>query len=74
RMLKYIIVTMLTGFILELLCSFIKEITVFTFIIQVILCIVIPNFILFIIHRKSEDYIYFKNILVNLKNKILSQK
>ncbi len=39
-------------------------------IINIIMCCIIPNLILYIIFRKTDNFMYFKNLIFNIINKI----
>lgn len=42
--------------------------------INVLICIVVPNFIMIIIFRKTENFKYFKDMLINILQKISKNK
>lgn len=42
-------------------------------IINAIICCIVPNFILFIIFRKTENFKYFKDLVFNIINKIFAK-
>lgn len=48
--------------------------TIVQLLINLIICITIPNLILFIIYRKNENFIYYKKLLIQLTNKITRKK
>lgn len=70
-MFKYILITLIKGFITYKLVTFISlSNNLITFIIQMTIVVVVPNLIMIFLFRKSENYIYAKNLLLNqLKTK-----
>ena len=44
------------------------------FAILLVLCIIIPAFLLILVYRKSDEFQYFKGLIIRSKNKVLSRK
>lgn len=66
-----ILVALLTIFIVNTLFT---SVTILSFIGKLLLCIGIPNLCFVIIFRKSEEFIYFKNLIEAIINKIKNRK
>ena len=73
--LKYTIVTLLvailTVFIINTLFT---SVTILTFIGKLLLCIGIPNLCFILIFRKGEEFIYYKDLMEGIINKIKNIK
>ena len=66
-----ILVALLTIFIVNTLFT---SVNILTFIGKLLLCIGIPNLCFVLIFRKSEEFIYFKNLIEGIINKIKNRK
>lgn len=72
---KYIVFVIATGIITILLCNAIAVSGILGFIIKAIICIIVINIIFFILTYKTEEFKYFKNIVVSfIKQKIVREK
>lgn len=58
--LRNCILTIIMCFLVNKACSILGGLNYKTFMIQMIICIILPNLIYIIIFRKSEEFIYFK--------------
>lgn len=52
---------------------FIVENALLQVVINVIICLIVPNLILFIIFRKTDEFKYFKNLVSNIFNKVFKK-
>lgn len=59
------VITVLACVVTFLLCSFIRENGIISFIFKCIICVIVPNIVFFIVYRKNDN---FKNILNMIKN------
>lgn len=74
---KYIIYTILTiivGFITVILSNLISISGILGFIIKVIICIIVTNGMFFIVLHKTEEFKYFKELVVSIINKKYKKK
>lgn len=53
---------------------FFSRVTVLNFIIRSLICIILPNITIFLIYRKSKEYLYLKEMLYKLLNKGAANK
>lgn len=68
---KYTLVTISATIIICALSAPINNTTVFSFIYQMILCIIIPNSLFYILFRKTPEMQYFKEIVKKISKKII---
>lgn len=59
-----------TGGLIKLICYWMPERSILFFFVRLILCLVIPNLLWWLIYRKTSEYAYFKNLLLNMLKKI----
>jgi O-antigen/teichoic acid export membrane protein len=75
RMASYYITVLIAGFVTWLSCMWIKEITYFTFIIEMVICMIVPNVVLFIFYHRTNEFKYFVEkvsvIIPKLKSKFI---
>lgn len=65
---KQILLTVILASSVYILSTFIQGNPFFKFAIKLVLCAVIPNVVMFLIYRKTDEFAYFKNkIIKNLK-------
>ncbi len=68
----FTIITIIVGTITFFICSMIKEVTIINLVVKILICIIIPNFIYFIILRKTGEFKYYidliKTMLYKIKN------
>lgn len=70
RQLKYVLILILSYVAIEILCINMIDIGLFEFIIKMILCAIIPNIMYWLGNRKTEEYKYVKE---NILNKFLNK-
>ena len=73
--LPYFFIFIISIFITKIICNFIILNNIFILLlINIVLCIIIPNFIFLVIFHKTNEFIYWKNFIIekiiNLKNRI----
>ncbi|PGZ91709.1 hypothetical protein [Bacillus sp. AFS029533] len=66
RYILYTIITILTGIITLALTNVFRNITIINFIIQLIVCLVVPNVIFWLLFRRTDEYSYLYNVINNL--------
>lgn len=72
---KYTIITIIVGSITVFIVNTLfTSVNILTFIGKLLLCIGIPNLCFILIFRKSEEFIYFKNLIEGIINKIKNRK
>ena len=64
------ILTLIVGFILYYLCSFIGGNILLSFILKCIICLIVPNIVFILIYRKSPEFSYFKNLSMDIISKV----
>ncbi len=73
---QYTIVFAIVSLITVAMSSIITTVTIGSFIIKIIICILVPNIIYYLIYRKSDEFKYYinliKTILQKIKNKNLT--
>lgn len=70
--LGYIILFILIAFITYLVTTlFIFDNILMNLITRLVICLIIPNLIIFILFRKTDNYLYFKDILKKIFKKII---
>ena len=67
---KKMLFTLVIGFGLYYLCSFITGNLLFKFIIKCFLCLIIPNLIFVFVYRKCDEFKYFKTLFLDIVNKL----
>lgn len=65
----YTLILFAVGTFTIFLCSFVKENSIVTLIIRLLICIIIPNVLFYIIYRHTKEFNYFKDIAKNIINK-----
>lgn len=71
---KYLLITLLCATGTYYLCSFIHFGKFISLILKGILCLIIPNMVIYLLFRKSKEFNYFKRVIKNILNKIKKQK
>lgn len=72
RLILNMIIMIITVLITNL---FVNDVSVWTFVIKCIICLVIPNILYFIIFRKKEEFIYLKDgVLRGITTKLKNRK
>lgn len=72
---KYTIITILVALLTILIVNTLfTSVNILIFIGKLLLCIGIPNLCFILIFRKSEEFIYFKNLIEGIINKIKNRK
>ena len=72
--LLYIILFILIAFITYLVTTIFNVNSVFIkIIINLIICLIIPNLLIFVLFRKTDNYLYLKNILQKIFNKFIKK-
>lgn len=69
KYLIYTILTIIVGFITAILCNLISVSGIQGFIIKVIICVVVINGIFLIVLHRTEEFKYFKNLIIELIRK-----
>ena len=64
------ILTLIVGFILYYLCSFIGGNILLSFILKCIICLIVPNIIFILVYRNTSEFSYFKNLSINIISKV----
>lgn len=59
RIIGYYLVTIISGLVTWFSCSWVEEITFITLISECIICITVPNLVLILFYRNSDEYKYF---------------
>lgn len=67
---KKMLFTLVIGFGLYYLCSFITGNLLFKFIIKCFLCLIIPNLVFIFVYRKCDEFKYFKTLFLDIVNKV----
>ncbi len=67
---KYVFVTVLSVTIIELLSSWILDITIYSFLYQILLCVVVTNMLFWCFFKKSSEMRYFENFVYGGIDKI----
>lgn len=67
---KYLFITLICAVVTYYLCSFINFGRFVSFILKGILCLIIPNTVVFLLFRKSNEFNYFKRMIKNILKKI----
>jgi O-antigen/teichoic acid export membrane protein len=67
----YILITVFNGFLVFLISSIFKDLNWLTFIYQLIISLLLPNIILFMIYKKSEEFKYAKNKIFEILNSMI---
>lgn len=62
--------------LIVIICNKITEVTIFTFALKLVICIVVPNILYYLIYKNREEFKYIKEIilkktLLRVKNKII---
>lgn len=70
----YLVITILCTAGTYYLCSFITFGKWISFIIKCLICVIIPNLVIILCFRNTEQYKYLKNILMRFAKKIFSRK
>lgn len=68
---KYVFVTVIACAIVVSLSASIEKITIFSFLYQLILCMVIPNGMFFVLFHKTSEMEYFKGVVRRVIKKII---
>lgn len=75
KFIKYTIIAIIVGITTLLVSSIIKNVSILTIIIKLIICLVIPNTLYFLIFYKTKEQKYFINLIkVNILDKMLINK
>ena len=64
------ILTLIVGFILYYLCSFITGNILLSFILKCIICLIVPNIIFILVYRNTSEFSYFKDLSINIISKV----
>ena len=65
----YVSMTCIVGFITLCLCNLLNnETSLIYLLIKILICLIIPNFLLWLIYRKRKEFIYAKNLLTKIIN------
>lgn len=69
------IITLIVGYVLYYFCGLMMGNVLLVFILKCFICLVVPNIVFYFIYRKSNEFIYFKElglgILTKIKKKII---
>lgn len=74
KYLYYLCILVATGFLCQLACSHIHVSVFAAVIIKIILCSIIPNTVFFLCFFRSQEFVFFKQLLARLYKKIKSRK
>ncbi len=73
KQIKYWVVFIVLMLGVELICSFLGNTTIISFLLKIIICIIVPNTVMMIVYHKKDEFVYLKSIvnkvLMKLKNK-----
>ncbi len=69
-----ILTIILTITMYSLLTSLFNQITIITLIIKAVLCIIIPNMVFCTLFYKTDEFIYYKNLLINIIKKLVIKR
>ena len=72
--LKYLFITVICSIGTYFLCSLINVGTVLSFIIKIIICVTIPNIVIVLLFRKSDEFQYFTKLIGKFIRKIFHKK
>lgn len=72
--LKYLLITVICSVGTYYICSFINVGPILSFIIKIIICLIIPNAVIILLFRKSDEFQYLSNILKKFLGKIFHKK
>ena len=64
KYLEYIIVTLINTILTFFVLKIFNDYSIFTFILKILISILLPNTIIIILYRNSNEYKYYKNILL----------
>jgi len=64
------ILTLIVGFVLYYLCSFITGNILLSFILKCFICLIVPNIVFILIYRNSPEFNYFKNLSIDIISKV----
>lgn len=72
---KYFFIALVTGFITYFIVKgVVINNEILKFLIDIIICLIIPNVIYVIIFNKTEEYEYFKKLLKKIKDKLIKRR
>ncbi|ALC89280.1 hypothetical protein AM500_05380 [Bacillus sp. FJAT-18017] len=66
----FLLVMALSGVIIHFLCSIYQNGTLFSFLYQVMVCLIVSNLVLFLYFRKKEEFKVLVNLLIGMKNRL----
>ena len=69
QMLKYAVVTILTGIITYLACSLINGSSIIILMLKAMICGILPNIAFICMYRKTEEYQNMKRRVINIINR-----
>lgn len=72
--LKYLLITVICSIGTYFLCSLINIGIVLSFIIKIIICLIIPNIVIVLLFRKSDEFQYLTELLNKFVGKIFHKK
>lgn len=72
--LKYLLITVICSIGTYFLCSLINVGIVLSFIIKIIICLIIPNIVIVLLFRKSDEFQYLTELLNKFVGKIFHKK
>lgn len=78
KMFWYYVTTLISGIATWLCCSWVKEVTYVTFIGELLICLIVPNLVLFIFYHNTSEYKYMlekiKTIIRKLRANLVENK
>ena len=70
---KYSFIFLTSGFFTYFICSYIDGNLYIIFLIKIVLCLTIPNLIVFLLFHKNEYYIYYIDLMKSIIKKIIKR-
>lgn len=71
----YLVFTIITALITYYISSLVKtQFLIAELIIKLLICLIIPNMLIVLLYRNTEEFSYFKTLIITLKDKIFNYK
>lgn len=74
RFFRYTILFVINLFLTYFVCSFINDGNIGLFIVKTMLCVFLSNLLFFFVFRKESEFIYYKNLVKSIINKVRHHK
>ena len=70
KYIKYLLITIINTTVLYFVLTIFKKISILTFLVKMIISVLIPNITIYLLFRNTDDFSYYKNIIIKVFTKI----